>query len=82
MANKTYTYDVHWAWKDEGNRTVEGVETVKATTVQRACSKAVKELNVDPENEGAYLDKDHEEYVKSADVLIIACQNVTRGWKA
>jgi hypothetical protein len=80
MANKTYTYNVHWAWKEEGNRTVEGIEQVKATTVQRACSKAIKELNAD--GEGGYFEKDHEDYVKAADVLIIACQNITRGWTA
>lgn len=87
MANKSYTYDVHWSWRDQGNRVVEGVERVKATTVQRAISKAVKELNVDPENPGdaegrggSYLDKDHPEFIKAADIFVIACQNVTRGW--
>jgi hypothetical protein len=80
MANKTYTYEVHWAWKDQGNRQVEGVEIVKATTVQRACNKAVKDLNAD--GDGGYFDKEDEAFVKAADVLIIACQNVTRGWTA
>lgn len=78
MANKSYTYDVHWAFKEEGNRRVEDVIQVTATTVQRAISKAVKELNRD--GDGGYLDKEDEDFLKPSDLMIIACQNVTKGF--
>jgi hypothetical protein len=73
MANRTYTYEVYWAYKTDGNRTAEDCITVKATTVQRAISKAVKEINngVDPSEE---------DYLKTADLLIISVDNIN--WKA
>jgi len=78
MANKTYNYEVYWAWKDQGNRVAEGVEEVSATTVQRAISKAVKELNAD--DNGGYFQSTDEEYVRASDVLIIAVDNTN--WEA
>lgn len=74
MANKSYTYEVFWALKDEGNRVAEGMERVKATTVPRAISKAIKELNVD--GKGGYLSPDHEDYLRASDLLIIAVDNL------
>lgn len=45
MANKTRTYLVKWCWKIEGNRTTPEEHHVAATTVQRAISKTVKDIN-------------------------------------
>lgn len=80
MANKSYTYDILWVYKDEGNRATPDKITVKSTTVGRACSKAVRELNLG--EDGKSLEKDHKDYVKAADVMIVDCRNVTRGFQA
>ena len=78
MANKSYTYDVSFTYKEEGNRATPDVVQVKATTVQRAITKVVKELNT--EEDGTVLDKDHEDFVKTADLMVVEVRNVTRGW--
>lgn len=45
MANKTRTYLVKWCWKAEGNRALPQEHLTQATTVQRAISKTVKDIN-------------------------------------
>lgn len=74
MANKSYTYRVYWSLKEDGNRTAEDYVEVQATTVPRAISKAIKELNVN--GEGGYLDSDHEEYLRASDILVIHVANL------
>lgn len=83
MANKTYTYKIAYCWADEGNRATPDYMEVKATTVPRAISKLVKELNVDPdspEDDLQYLEKDDDGYVRASDVLVTEVRNITRGW--
>jgi hypothetical protein len=45
MANKTRKYVVHFTFKAEGNRAVAMQHLTTGTTVQRAISKVVKDLN-------------------------------------
>ena len=45
MANKTRKYTVSFTWKEDGNRVDPYVAATSATTVQRAISKVVKEVN-------------------------------------
>lgn len=80
MANKSYTFDILWVYKDEGNRATPEKITVKSTTVGRAISKAVRELNTG--EDGNPLDKDHEDFLKAADIMVVDCRNVTRGFQA
>lgn len=70
MANRSYTFEITWCYKDEGNRPENIVEIteVKSTTVGRAISKMVRELN-----EG--LEKDHDDYLRASDILVIDVRN-------
>ena len=45
MANKTRKYVVTFTWKDEGNRADPQTHATTGTTVQRAISKVVKDIN-------------------------------------
>lgn len=45
MANKTRKYVVRFTWKAEGNRAEPHVRETTGTTVQRAISKVVKDIN-------------------------------------
>lgn len=62
MANKSYPYEITWCYKDEGNRLIEDITEVTATTVQRAVSKLVKILN-----EGA----EEEYHLRASDLMVI-----------
>lgn len=65
MANKTRKYVILYAWKEEGNRAIEPPYEVSATTVPRAISKLVAELNDD---DGA---GDGAQDVRASDLLIV-----------
>jgi hypothetical protein len=74
MANRSYEYEITWCYKDDGNRpdNIEEITTVRSTTVGRAISKMVRELN---SPEGAEpLTKDHEDYLRASDILVIDCR--------
>lgn len=75
MANKSYVYRVFWALKEEGNRVAEDYQEVRATTVQRAISKAIKELNYD-HTKDRYLEPNEEDFLKASDLLIITVENL------
>lgn len=62
MANKTREYTILFSMKADGNRRIEDMETVKATTVPRAISKFVREYN-----EGVPED----EQLKASDYMIL-----------
>lgn len=70
MANRSYDFEITWCYKEDGNRpeNIEDITTVRSTTVQRAISKFVRELNV---VDGVALEKDNDEYIKAADLLVI-----------
>lgn len=70
MANRTYEFEITWCWKEEGNRpdNIEEITVVKSTTVGRAISKMVRELN-----EG--LGKDDDDFVKASELLVIDVRN-------
>lgn len=80
MANKTYTFDILYTYKEEGNRAEPDKITVKSTTVGRAINKAVRELNIG--EDGVSLEKDHADFIKAADLMVVDCRNVTRGFQA
>ena len=67
MSNKTRDYRVIWSWKQEGNRVASGVWHGSATTVPRAISKLVRELNDDAK-------KDGEEPVKASEIMVLDCR--------
>lgn len=70
MANKTRKYRVSFFWKEEGNRGTAHVWDTTATTIQRAVSKTVKDINegkcaVDvPQALG-------EEEIRASDLLVV-----------
>jgi hypothetical protein len=72
MANRTYPFEITWCWKEDGNRpdNIAEITEVKATTVNRAISKLVRTLNT----EEGYT-KDHENYIKASDLLVIDVRN-------
>jgi hypothetical protein len=66
-SNKTRTYTVLFAYKDDGNRKLNDtyLEVVQATTVQRAIPKLVRTMNEEePPADG-------ERALKASDLLII-----------
>jgi hypothetical protein len=67
MANKTYKYEITWSWKEDGNRNIEEISTVTATTVPRAINKLVKELN----DENGTADPKAEDRVRASDIMVI-----------
>jgi hypothetical protein len=71
MSNRSYDYEITWCWKEDGNRpeNIEAVTTVRSTTVQRAISKLVRELN---DEDGA---GDGAEEVRASDLLVIDVRN-------
>lgn len=71
MGNRSYPYEITWCWKEDGNRpdAIVEVTEVTATTVGRAISKLVREMNFD--DAGKPLEKDHKDYIKAADLLVI-----------
>lgn len=73
MANKSYKYTILWGWREDGNRTVEALWEGTATSVPRAISKLVKELNDD---DGA---GDGAQDVKISDLFIldVRCAQMT-----
>lgn len=75
MANRSYPFEITWCWKEDGNRPENIVEVteVKSTTVGRAIGKLVRELNLD--DQGEPLPKDHEERVRASDLLVIDVRN-------
>jgi hypothetical protein len=68
MANKTRNYVISWAWKEDGNRGALEQSEVKATTVPRAISKLVAELN---DEDGA---GDGAEEIRASDILVVDCR--------
>jgi hypothetical protein len=64
MANRTYPYEITWAWKEDGNKpdALAEVTEVSATTVQRAISKLVRELNEGQEDD---------EQLRASDIMIV-----------
>jgi len=64
MANQTHIYRISWSWKEEGNRQATGHWSGKATTVPRAVSKLVKELNEQAKTDG-------EDPVKASELMIL-----------
>jgi transcription initiation factor TFIIIB Brf1 subunit/transcription initiation factor TFIIB len=75
MSNRSYPFEITWCWKEEGNRpeNIAEVTEVKSTTVGRAISKLVRELNTG--DNGEQLPKDHQDYVRSSDLLVIDVRN-------
>jgi hypothetical protein len=75
MANRSYPFEITWCWKEDGNRpeNIAEVTEVKSTTVGRAIGKLVRELNLD--DNGEPLAKDHEDRVKASDLLVIDVRN-------
>lgn len=75
MANRSYPFEITWCWKEDGNRPENIVEVteVKSTTVGRAIGKLVRELNLD--DDGQPLPKDHEDRVRASDLLVIDVRN-------
>jgi len=65
MSNRTYPYEITWAYKEHGNKpdALADVTEVSATTVQRAISKLVKQLN----DEGP---ADSEE-LRASDIMVV-----------
>lgn len=71
MANRSYDYEITWTYKEDGNRpdNIEDITVVRSTTVQRAISKMVRELN---SPQGAEpLTKDDEDFLRASDLMII-----------
>jgi hypothetical protein len=70
MANRSYDFEITWCYKEDGNRpdNIEDITTVRSTTVGRAVSKLVRELN-----DG--LEKDDEEFLRASDLLVIDVRN-------
>ena len=68
VANKTYQFEVTYAWAEEGNRNEEKMltEQIAATTVPRAISKLVKEL------------KETGDIGSSADILVVEVKRAER----
>jgi hypothetical protein len=66
MSNRTYKYEITWCFKEEGNRpaNIEEITEVTSTTVNRAISKLVRELNTG-------VDKDSEDFLRASDLLVI-----------
>lgn len=78
MANKTRIYDIQFTWKEEGNRSARIDHTVRATTVPRAISKLVAEINNGefiPEHFPAGLGE--EEPVKASHLMVLNCTTAT-----
>lgn len=75
MANRSYDFEITWCFKEEGNRpdNIEEITTVRSTTVGRAISKLVRELNLD--DQGKPLPKDHEDFLRASDLLVIDVRN-------
>lgn len=73
MANRTYPFEITWCWKEDGNRPDDIIEIteVKATTVNRAISKLVRQLNdEEPDTNGEETTP-----VKASDLLVIDVRN-------
>lgn len=68
MANKARSYTIVFAYKEDGNRNLGNAETavIEATTVQRAITKLVRELNAEPVPEDEEVNT-----VKTSDLLVI-----------
>lgn len=70
MANRSYEFEITWCYTEDGNRpeNIAEVTTVKSTTVNRAISKLVRELDAeDKEAEG--------EGLKAKDIQVIDVRN-------
>lgn len=74
MANRSYDFEITWCYKEDGNRpeNIEDITTVRSTTVGRAISKLVRELNT---VDGIKLTEGHEEFLKASDLLVIDVRN-------
>lgn len=68
MANRSYDFEITWCWKTDGNRpeNIEGIDTVRSTTVQRAISKLARQLTDE------YGETDP---VKGSELLVIDVRN-------
>lgn len=71
MANRSYDFEITWCYKEDGNRpeNIEAVSTVRSTTVNRAVSKLVRELN---DEDGA---GDGADDLRASDLLVIDVRN-------
>lgn len=72
MPNRSYPFEITWCWKEDGNRPggIADITEVTSTTVSRAVSKLVRQLNEEEGNE-----KGDEDYFKSSDLMIIDVRN-------
>lgn len=72
MANRSYPFEITFCWKEDGNRPddIAEIREVKSTTVNRAISKMVRELN---KEEG--LTKDDADFIRASDLMIIDVRN-------
>lgn len=67
MANRSFRYTILWSFRQDGNRAVEDAWRGTATSVPRAISKMVKELNVDANGDPVPDD----EVLKASDLFIL-----------
>lgn len=70
MGNRSWDFEITWCYKESGNRPegIEQIDVVRSTTVPRAISKLVRELN-----DG--LEKDDEDFLRSSDIMVIDVRN-------
>jgi hypothetical protein len=74
MANKTRKYVVRFTWKDEGNRAPAHSHNTTGTTVQRAISKVVKDINeglVSPEILASIPADLGDEELRASDLMVV-----------
>lgn len=74
MSNKTRKYLVQFTWKEEGNRVEPMSHEVMATTVPRAISKLVADINGGnffPEHYPASIEPD--DVIRASDLLVTRC---------
>jgi hypothetical protein len=66
MDNRTYKFEITWCYKEDGNRpdNIEEITEVSSTTVQRAISKLVRQLNED-------VSKDDPDFLRASELLVI-----------
>jgi hypothetical protein len=72
MGNRSYTFEITWCWKQDGNRPdqIADIDIIHTTTVTRAISKLVRLINEQEGNE-----KGSPNFVKVSDLMIIDVRN-------
>lgn len=78
MANKTRQYVLQFTWKEDGNRAERLEHQVAATTVQRAISKLVADINTGKCEVDIPASIDDEDDIRASDLLVIDVRTETK----